>query len=505
MGKKNNFIACILTIILAFLCVSCNDASLSSYEIEKGDYNLIVSFSDEYTIDIVEDKKGNDGENEKENGEDNKEDKVKNKEENKEEKKTIYTISDAKDKNSISMFIYNNSEFDTLKSELYGLTESGDISDASFVIDDYGNSILDYIETNGNAKSYHEIRYLKGTYIYILLDAESEEEMEIFESIDISPKETDDSIDFVSSINELANYMQNYAGTMANTKEGLDALNSSNADSSLDSDAVDDDKSYIFDESLVSEEAVRLVAKEYGLSLIDEQIEKEYKTIIFSKAGTSTEIRLIIVADKADTSNYYKEELKSTGYDKVPNPVVLRVMDENSNTSYYAAMHDDDAIVIITTNDADECSDISARFGLIYNAEGDSYDEITYGTEPAIPQGGTMDLSMDNYRQIASYFGIIDDISETVDGGGIVGGDFMDGTTMSHATVDPIYVQATYEEILKSYGIQGPNPCVFDLNSRFIVIAYDTAGNIVMVSSASGNRLAQICKYFGISVTKQDQ
>jgi hypothetical protein len=58
--------------------------------------------------------------------------------------------------------------------------------------------------------------------------------------------------------------------------------------------------------------------------------------------------------------------------------------------------------------------------------------------------------------------------------------------------------------MLKAYGIQGPNPCVFKMNSRFIVIAYDTGGNIIMVSSTSGTRLARICGYFGLDVTKDD-
>lgn len=418
----------------------------------------------------------------------------------------IYTIKSKNDRKDIELSFYNDSEFDQLESEMMTLTQKEHITNASFEYDESGNGRLKFTGSDGTKEYFREVRYLKGSDVYGILDTYSADDMSGFDEISIVLKEIASTADHSKKINDLGNYMANYAGTLANTREGLEAQNAKAGDGS-DNDGTSvntttDTTNNNFDESLLSEDAVRKVAGEFGYTSESTQQDKASSTIVFSKDGSISKIKLICMTDNLLTDEYYMEELSETGYDKVPNPVVLRVPDEEGYATYYAAMHDEGAILVIFTEDADECSKICARFGLVYNASSNSYDEITYGEEPDVPVEGTMDLSLEKYRAVASYFGIIDDVSETLEEGDIVGGDFMDGTTMSHAYVNPRYVQATYEEMLKAYGIQGPNPCVFKINSRFIVIAYDTSGNIVMVSTSSGTRLAQICSYFGIEVTK---
>lgn len=471
-GKK--YIAYLLLIVMALSCVSCKAAGKSTAELTFNDDVMIINCGENYTINIDSiDAKGR------------------------------YTIKHEKDGKDIVLSFVTDQEFDPIESEMMTWTKNSFITDTSFVFDDSGNGRLKFIGSNGQKEYFREVRYLKGTDFYVILDTFTIEDMAGFDEISIQPKEIAIAGEHSQRINDLGNFMLNYAGTMANTQEGLNALNSSGTSDNSSSTGSTYNEEKNFDESLVSEEAVRKVAEEFGYTDTSSQSGDGYVTTIYSKPGRISEIRFTLLSDIALTEEYYKTELASTGYDKVPNPVVMRVPDQEGYARYYAAMHDDDAVLVIFTDDADECSKISAKFGLVYNADSDAYDEITYGEEPGIPDEGITDLSMEKYRAVASYFGIIDDVSEEYDSGNIVGGDFMDGTTMSHAWVEPRYVQATFEEMLKAYGIQGPNPCVFKMNSRFIVIAYDTSGNIVMVSTENGNRLAQICTYFGIKVTKE--
>ncbi len=469
-GRK--YIAYLLLIVMALSCISCKRIGRSGTEISLGDNVIIISCGENYTIyNSSPDENGR------------------------------YTISHKKDGKDILISFVEDAEFDSIESQMMTWTRNGYITSTSFDFDDTGNGRIIYTGSDGQNEYFREVRYLSGSDIYAILDTFTNEDIKGFDEIGITFKELVSASDHSQRINDLGNYMLNYAGTMANTNEGLEALNSS-ADSSSDGISTGEADNTNFDDSLLTPEAVANVAEEFGYSEVSDKSGDGYLTTTYSKPGNVSEMRFTLLEDVTLTDEYYKQELESTGYDKVPNPVVMRVPDSQGYARYYAAMHDDDAVLVIYTDDADECSSISSRFGLVYNADSSAYDEITYGEEPQIPVEGTMDLSMDKYRAVASYFGIIDDVSETVEGGNIVGGDFMDGTTMSHAYVESRYVQATYEEMLKAYGIQGPNPCVFQMNSRYIVLAYDTSGNIVMVSAESGTRLAQICTYFGIDVTK---
>lgn len=474
-GKKH--IAYLLLVVMMMTCVSCKAAGTTTAELTFNDNVMIISCGENYAVA---------SDNPDEQGR--------------------YTIKNKNDGKDIMLSFFSDSDFEPLETEMMTWTKNGFITDTSFVFDGSGNGRLKFTGSNGQKEYFREVRYLKGTDIYAILDTFTVEGMSGFDEISIQSKEIVVEADHAQRINDLGNYMLNYAGTMANTQEGLEALNASGT-SDTSSSTSDNAGAYStnenFDESLVSEDAVRKVAQEFGYTDVSSDSGDGYVTTIYSKPGSIAEIHFTLLSDLTLTDEYYRSELASTGYDKVPNPVVMRVPDEEGYARYYAAMHDDDAVLVIFTDDADECSKISAKFGLVYNADSDAYDEITYGEEPGIPDEGITDLSMGKYRAVASYFGIIDDVSEEYDSGNIVGGDFMDGTTMSHAWVEPRYVQATFEEMLKAYGIQGPNPCVFKINSRFIVIAYDTSGNIVMVSAENGNRLAQICTYFGIKVTKE--
>lgn len=455
---------------MALSCISCKRIGRSGAEISFGDNVIVISCGENYAIyNDTADEKGR------------------------------YTIKNKNDGKDILVSFIEDADFEALESQMMTWTRNGYVTSTSFNFDDAGNGRLIFTGSDGQNEYFREVRYLCGSDIYAILDTFTTEDIKGFDEINISFKELVSTSDHSQRINDLGNYMLNYAGTMANTKEGLEALNASNDSSSAGNEGSDNSN---FDDSLLTPEAVAGVAEEYGYTQISEKSGDGYLTTIYSKPGSVAEMRLTLLEDITLTDEFYKQELESTGYDKVPNPVVMRVPDSQGYARYYAAMHDEDAVLVIYTDDADECSSISSRFGLVYNADSSAYDEITYGEEPQIPVEGVMDLSMEKYRAVASYFGIIDDVSETVEGGNIVGGDFMDGTTMSHAFVEPRYVQATYEEMLKAYGIQGPNPCVFQMNSRYIVIAYDTSGNIVMVSAESGTRLAQICTYFGIDVTK---
>lgn len=463
---------------MALSCASCKAAGVSTAELTFNDNVMIINCGENYTINI-----------------------------NSIDEKGRYTIKHKKDGKDIMLSFCTDAEFEPLETEMMTWTKNSSITDTTFVFDESGNGRLKFSGSNGQKEYFREVRYLKGTDFYVILDTFTLEDMAGFDEISIVTKEVAVEGDHSQRINGLGNFMLNYAGTMANTKEGQEALNSSQGSGSGSSTGGNgdgtDSYSNNFDESLLSEEAVKKVADEFGYTDISENSGDGYETTIYAKPGSISEIRFTLLSDMTLTDEYYKSELASTGYDKVPNPVVMRVPDDEGYARYYAAMHDEDSVLVIFTDDADECSKISAKFGLVYNADSDAYDEITYGEEPGIPEEGVTDLSMEKYRAVASYFGIIDDVSEDYDGGNIVGGDFMDGTTISHAWVEPRYVQATFEEMLKAYGIQGPNPCVFDMNSRFVMIAYDTSGNIVMVSTKNGNRLAQICAYFGINVTKE--
>jgi hypothetical protein len=479
--SKYNFIVAILVASMVLGLMSCKAFRNSSIEVIFADNIIQIDCGDNYTIKSEPDDNG------------------------------IYTIKHKEDGKNILLSFYTDADFSALEAEMMTWTRKGYVTGASFLFDASGNGKLDYSGFDGTTSYYRQVRYLAGTDIYAILDAASTVDMTELDQISIVVKEISAPFDHSKRINELANYMQNYAGTKANIEEGQKAYDGSSAASG---DGVLTDASGIgtspldnanIDESLLTLDGVTSVLEEFGYTNTSKEEADDYKTILYTKAGSATQISLTIMYDLSQTDDRYRDELSSTGYDKVPNPVVMRVPNDEGYARYYAAMHDDDAILIIYTDDADECSRICARFGLVYQADSDAYDEITYGEEPAVPAEGVVDLSLEKYRAVASYFGIIDDISETLDDGNIVGGDFMDGTTMSHAYVDSRYVQATFEEMLKAYGIQGPNPCVFKMNSRFIVIAYDTGGNIIMVSSTSGTRLARICGYFGLDVTKDDQ
>ena len=149
-------------------------------------------------------------------------------------------------------------------------TRNGYLTDVSFSFDTSGNGRLDYTGSDSTNSYYRQVRYLAGTDIYAILDADSSEDMTGFDEISVVVKEISAPFDHAKRINELANYMQNYARTIANIEEGQKAYDGSFAasgDGEL-SDASDTGTSPLdnvnIDESLLTLDGVTSVLKEFG-------------------------------------------------------------------------------------------------------------------------------------------------------------------------------------------------------------------------------------------------